>query len=277
MVQPEHPELSVRRQCELLGVSRSGLYYEPVEVSAEELSLMKRIDALHLLRPFFGSRQITLTLRREGEELNRKRVQRLMRVMGLWGNVPGPHTSTPHPEHVIYPYLLRGLEIVRPNQVWATDITYIPLAHGWAYLVAVMDWYSRAVLSWKLSNSMSSNFCIEAVAEAIRHHGVPAIFNTDQGAQFTSEAFTGPLKAQDVKISMDGKGRCIDNVFVERLWRSLKYEDVYLKAYEDPREARAGIGEYFVFYNTERPHTALGGSTPMEIHHGRAALKVMAA
>lgn len=272
MVQPEHERLSVRRQCELLGLARSGVYYQPVEISAEELALMKRIDKLHLSRPFYGSRQITFALRRKGEDLNRKRVQRLMRVMGLWGQVPGPHTSKPHPEHIVYPYLLRELDVIRPDQVWATDITYIPLAHGWAYLVAIMDWYSRAVLSWRLSNTLSTDFCIEALEEALRHHGPPEIFNTDQGAQFTDSNFLAVLKAHGVRISMDGKGRCIDNVFVERLWRSLKYEEVYLKAYEDLREARGGIGTWLRFYNTERPHHVFGGATPMEVHRGLVTL-----
>jgi putative transposase len=271
-VQPDHHSLSVRRQCELLGLSRSGYYYEPNEVSAEELALMKLIDALHLKWPFYGSRKITLVLRSEEVEINRKRVQRLMRLMGLYGTVPGPHTSKPHPEHKVYPYLLRGLAIERPNQAWAADISYIPLAQGWAYVVAVMDWYSRAVLSWRLSNSMSTDFCVEAVAEALRHYGPPEIFNTDQGAQFTAEEFTGPLLEQGVKISMDGVGRCLDNVFVERLWRSLKYEEVYLKAYEDVRQARAGIGAWFRFYDWKRPHQALGGATPMQIYLGRVKL-----
>lgn len=271
-MQPEHHTLSVRRQCELLGLSRSGYYYEPVEVSAEELLLMKRIDALHLERPFYGSRQVTLALRREEVEINRKRVQRLMRIMGLFGQVPGPHTSKPHPEHKVYPYLLRGLTIERPDQAWAADISYIPLERGWAYLVAVMDWYSRAVLAWRLSNSMSTDFCVEAVGEALRHHGPPEIFNTDQGAQFTAEEFTAPLLSQEVKISMDGVGRCLDNVFVERLWRSLKYEDVYLKAYEDLRQAREGIGRWFRFYNWKRPHQTFAGATPMEVYRGRVKL-----
>jgi putative transposase len=277
MVQPNHPHVSIRHQCELLHLARSGLYYEPVEVSAGELALMKQIDELHLKCPFFGSRQITATFHRRGMEINRKRVQRLMRIMGLWGQVPGPHTSKPHPEHPIYPYLLRNLDIVRPDQVWAADITYIPLAHGWAYLVAIMDWYSRAVLAWKLSNSLSTDFCIEAMAEALRHHGPPKIFNSDQGCQFTDEHFTGPLKEAGIQISMDGKGRCLDNVFIERIWRSLKYEEVYLTAYEDLREARGGIGGWFHFYGFERPHQALGKATPMEMYRGRVTREAAAA
>lgn len=276
MVQPNYPDLSVRHQCKLLQISRSGLYYQPVEVSAEELALMKRIDRLHTAHPFYGSRQITLALRRKEMVINRKRIQRCMQVMGLWGQVPGPHTSTRHREHPIYPYLLRNLEVVRPNQVWATDITYIPLAHGWAYLVAVMDWYSRAVLAWRLSPTLSTEFCVEAVAEALRHYGPPEIFNSDQGCQFTDEAFTAQLKEHGIKISMDGKGRCLDNVFVERLWRSLKYEEVYLKAYEDAVRARCGIGAWFRFYGHRRPHQALGGATPMEVYLGRVRLEAAA-
>ena len=271
-MQPESEALSIVRQCELLGISRSGLYYQPVATSPEELALMRRIDELHTARPFYGSRQTTLALRREGLEVNRKRIQRLMRVMGLWGMVPGPHTSKPHPEHVIYPYLLRRLQVTRPDQVWAADITYIPLAFGWAYLVAVIDWYSRAVLAWRLSNSMATDFCVSALAEALRQNGPPEIFNTDQGAQFTAEDFTGLLKSSEVKISMDGKGRALDNVFVERVWRSLKYEEVYLHDYADVRDARSGIGTWFDFYGHERPHQALGGATPMEVYRGKVVL-----
>lgn len=272
MVQPDDDALSIRRQCELLGLSRSGYYYEPVVASAEELALMKRIDRLHTAHPYFGSRQTMLALRREGITVNRKRIQRLMRLMGLYGMVPGPHTSTPHPEHVIYPYLLGGIDVVRPDQVWATDITYIPLALGWAYLVAIIDWYSRAVLTWRLSNSMSTDFCVDALEEALRHHGPPEIFNSDQGAQFTAENFTSVLKGRGVKISMDGKGRCLDNVFVERVWRSLKYEEVYLNDYAGVREARAGIGKWFDFYGHKRPHQALSGATPTEVYRGKVTL-----
>jgi putative transposase len=266
MVQPGHEGLSVRSQCELLSLSRSGLYYQPVEVSQEELRLMRRIDALYLERPYYGSRRMTVALRAEGHEVNRKRVQRLMRIMGLEGMAPGPHTSRPHPEHPVYPYLLRGLAIERADQVWASDITYLPLAHGWAYLVAIMDWNSRAVLAWRLSNTLCTDFCVEALEEALRHHGPPSIFNTDQGAQFTDREWLGVLQRHDVRISMDGKGRCLDNVFVERLWRSLKYEEVYLNAYANVREAWAGTGRWLRFYNLERPHQALGDHTPMEVY-----------
>jgi putative transposase len=261
MVDPQ-ADLSVRRQCELLGVSRSGLYYEAVGPSAEELELMRRMDELHLAHPFYGSRKLSLALRAEGRPVNRKCVQRLMRLMGLESIAPKPKTSTPHPEHPVYPYLLRGLQISRPNQVWAADITYIPMKTGFLYLVAIMDWYSRRVLSWRLSNTLDSNFCVDALEEALSRFDPPGIFNTDQGSQFTAEVFTRTLRDRGIAISMDGKGRCIDNVFVERLWRSLKYEEVYLHVYDTAQQARAGIGRYIAFYNEERPHQALGYQTP---------------
>ena len=259
---------SMRRQCELLGVNRSSLYYKPVEPDAEELALMRQIDELHLKHPFFGSRMLTQMLKRRGHVINRKRVQRLMRLMGLESTAPKPNTSKPAPEHPVFPYLLRNLKVCRVNQVWAADITYIPMARGFAYLVAIIDWYSRRVLSWRLSNTLETTFCLEAVQEALTHYGRPEIFNTDQGSQFTSEDFTGVLLKQGIKISMDGKGRCIDNVFVERLWRSLKYEEVYLYAYDSMQEARRGIGRYFDFFNDERPHQALGYQTPASFYDG---------
>lgn len=274
MVQPRADALSVRRQCELLELARSSFYYEPVEVGAEGLKLMRRIDELYMARPFLGSRRMVIALGREGLRINRKHVQRLMRLMELEGMTPGPHTSRPHPEHPVYPYLLRGLEIVRPDQVWATDITYIPLAHGWAYLVAIMDWFSRAVLAWRLSNTLSTDFCVEALQEALSHHGPPEIFNSDQGAQFTDSEFVAVLKAREIQISMDGKGRCMDNVFVERLWRSVKYEEVYLTAYADLREAWTGIGRWMRYYDFERPHQALGYQTPMQVYRTRVIEKV---
>ncbi len=261
-------QTSVRQQCELLGVNRSSVYYVPVEPDAEELELMRRIDELHLEFPFYGSRSIARALRAKDERVNRKRVQRLMRLMGLESVAPKPNTSKPNQEHPVYPYLLRGLSIDRPNQVWAADITYIPLARGFAYLVAIMDWHSRRVLSWRLSNTLDSDFCVEALQEALSRFGQPGIFNSDQGSQFTAWAFTDILRAAGVKISMDGKGRCIDNVFVERLWRSLKYEDIYLKAYTNLVEARVGIGRYFEFYNTRRSHQALGHQTPAAFYDG---------
>ena len=269
MVQTQE-QLSVRRQCELLAVSRSGLYYKPVGTSEEELGLMRRIDEIHLKWPFYGSRKIAQVLSSEGHPVNRKCVQRLMRLMGLEGMAPKPNTSRAAPEHPVYPYLLRNLEISRVNQVWAADITYIPLAHGFAYLVAIIDWYSRRVLSWRLSNTLDTTFCVEALQEALKRFEPPDIFNTDQGSQFTAEAFTKPLRDAEIAISMDGRGRCIDNVFVERVWRSLKYEEVFLHAYEDLVEARAGIGRYFDFYNQERPHQALGYQTPDAFYRGLA-------
>lgn len=268
MVEPDGG-VSIRRQCELLSISRSGLYYEPRATSDEELVLMRRIDELHLKLPFLGSRKLSRELRQEGRVVNRKRVQRLMQQMGLVAMVPQPPaTSDPAPEHVRYPYLLRGLKIDRVNHVWAADITYIPLAHGFVYLVAIMDWYSRRVLAWRLSNTMDSSFCVDALEEALSRFPVPEIFNTDQGAQFTADAFTRVLRERSIRISMDGKGRCLDNVFVERLWRSLKYEEVYLHAYDDAREARRAIERYFEFYNESRSHQALGYQTPTSFYRG---------
>jgi putative transposase len=275
MIDRDHKTLSVRRQCELLQLSRSGLYYQPVPTSEEELALMRRIDELHLERPFYGSRKISLVLRTECEAsrgvVNRKRVQRLMRLMGLEAMVPKPKTSEPHPEHPVYPYLLRGLSIVRANHVWAADITYIPMKIGFLYLVAIIDWYSRFILAWRLSNTLDSSFCVQALEDALERFGQPTIFNTDQGAQFTADAFTKPLRDRGIAISMDGKGRCIDNIFVERVWRSLKYEEVYLHAYDDGAEAKGGIGRYFNFYNDRRPHQALGYQTPAAFYRDSMA------
>jgi putative transposase len=264
-------DLSIRGQCELLSVGRSGFYYEAVPQDAEELQVMRRIDEIHLKWPFYGARKVSQQLRAETRPINRKRVQRLMRLMGLEAMAPKPNTSRRAPEHPVFPYLLRKLDITRANQVWAADITYIPLANGFAYLVAVIDWYSRRVLSWRLSNSMDTSFCVEALEEALDRFGKPEIFNSDQGSQFTAQAFVDVLRAASVLISMDGKGRCIDNVFVERLWRSLKYEDVYLNVYDDVVEARGGIGRYFTFFNDVRPHQSLGYGTPAAIY--RASLR----
>ena len=260
--------ISMRGQCELLGVSRSTLYYEPVAPDAEELALMRRLDELHLEHPSFGSRMMTRTLKAKGIQVNRKRVQRLMRLMGLESIAPKPNTSKPAPEHPVYPYLLRNLRVSRVNQVWAADITYIPMARGFLFLVAIIDLYSRRVLAWRLSNTLETSFCVEALHEALERYGRPEIFNTDQGSQFTAEDFTSVLLERDIKISMDGRGRCLDNVFVERLWRSLKYEEVYLYAYETVAEARAGIARYFQFFNNERPHSALGYQTPASFYDG---------
>lgn len=265
MVDCQHPSLSVVRQCKVLGVNRSTLYYQPAGVSQEELELMKVIDKQYLDTPFFGSRRMAAWLRRHGYWVNRKRVRRLMQVMGLRAIYRRPRTSKPGPGHKVYPYLLRDMKITKPNQVWAADITYIPMARGFLYLVAIMDWYSRYVLSWRLSNTMDVAFCLDALEEALSK-GTPDIFNTDQGAQFTSEAFTGLLERHGVRISMDGKGSYNDNLFIERLWRTVKYEEVYLKAYVDGREARADIADYFGFYNTQRPHQALEYRTPAEAY-----------
>lgn len=260
--------VSLRRQCELLAISRSGLYYEPVGTSSEELALMRRIDEIHLKWPFYGARKLCEVLRAEGVTVNRKRMRRLMQVMGLESVAPKPATSEPQPEHPKFPYLLKNLPICRSNQVWAADITYIPMARGFAYLVAIIDWYSRRVLAWRLSNTMESTFCVEALQDALERFPQPEIFNTDQGSQFTADAFTRVLRDAGVTISMDGKGRCIDNVFVERVWRSLKYEEVFLHAYDNLDEARAGIGRYFDFYNFTRQHQALGYQTPDAFYRG---------
>jgi putative transposase len=247
MVDRQHPSLSVVRQCRLLGISRSGLYYQSVGVSQEDLALMQLLDQQYLITPFYGSRRLSIWLRRQGYLVGRKRVQRLMRTMGLQAI-----------------YRLWGLEINQPNQVWCADITYLPMRRGFMYLVVIMDWHSRYVLAWRVSNTLDEEFCLEALAEALSN-GRPEIFNTDQGAQFTSRAFTGLLEQYGIRVSMDGKGRYTDNLFIERLWRSLKYEEVYLKAYADGREARASIGAYLDFYNTQRPHQALDYRTPAEV------------
>jgi putative transposase len=268
--------LPVIRQCQLLDLSRSSVYYQPAGISAEDLQLMRRIDEMHLKRPFYGSRRIRDWLHDDGFQVNRKRVQRLMRQMGIAALYPKANTSRPGKGHKIYPYLLKGLDINRPNQVWATDLSYIPMAKGFVYVVAIMDWYSRKVLAWRISNTMDADFCVEALEEAISRYGAPDIFNTDQGAQFTSDAFTRVLKAAGIRISMDGKGRWVDNVFVERLWRSLKYEEVYLKAYETVAEARLGIGNYFRFYNRDRRHQSLERQTPDQVYEGSVMWPVAA-
>ncbi len=252
----------------MIGLPRSSLYYEAVPETTENLKLMRLIDEQYLKRPFFGSRQMTYWLQRHGYVTNRKRVQRLMRLMGLEAIYPRPRTSVPGEGHMVYPYLLRNLEIIRPNQVWSADITYVPLAEGFLYLVAILDWYSRYVLSWRLSNSLEESFCLEALEEALGR-ARPEIFNTDQGAQFTGQAWTGRLLEAGVLISMDGKGRALDNVFVERLWRTVKYEEIYLKAYEGVAECRTGLMSYFPFYNRERPHQSLAGRTPWEAYRGQ--------
>jgi putative transposase len=263
--------LSIRRQCALLSLNRSTAYYEPVPTPELDLAMMRLIDELYTARPIYGSRKMAERLRERGYEVNRKRVQRLMRLMGLVGLQPRRSTSRPHPAHAKYPYLLRGVEVVRANQVWAADITYIPMARGFVFLVAIIDWYSRMVLSWRLSNTMDATFCVDALDEALRRYGTPEIFNTDQGSQFTSDEFITVLERSGAQISMDGKGCWRDNVFVERLWRSVKYEEVYLRAYDDVPAARNGIGEYFGFFNDERPHQALGYSVPSAVYFSSLA------
>jgi len=264
-------EVSISRQCKLLDLNRSTYYSAGEGVRKKDLAMMKLIDQIYIRWPFYGSRRLTNELGGQGITVNRKRIQRLMRLMGIQGLAPGIMTSRPHPEHVKYPYLLGGLEINKPNQVWCTDITYIPMKHGYMYLVAVMDWHSRCVLSWELSNSLDNGFCISALKKAIAEYGASEIFNSDQGCQFTSLDFIEVLKNEEIRISMDGKGRVTDNIFIERLWRSLKYEDIYLKEYQDVPELREGLRNYFEFYNGRRGHAALGYSTPMEIYRGKAA------
>ena len=268
MIEPEHPRLSIVRQCQLVALSRSSFYYRPVGESAENLALMRLIDEQFLETPWYGSRQMVRHLRRQGHVVGRKRVRRLMATMGLAAVYQRPRTTVPHPEHRIWPYLLRDLSIDRPDQVWCADITYIPMRRGFLYFVAVMDWASRKVLAWRLSNTLDVEFCIEALEEALARHGRPEIFNTDQGSQFTSPRFTGVLTGAGVRVSMDGRGRWMDNVFIERLWRSMKYECVYLHAFETGSEARAGLGRWITYYNADRPHSALGGRTPAEAHAG---------
>jgi putative transposase len=265
LVEWGHEEISVRRQCELLGANRSSLYYEPMGETEENLRLMRLMDEQYTRAPFYGSRRMTEWLITQGYEVNRKRISRLMEVMGIEAVYPKPKLSRPGEGHKIYPYLLRGVTVDRPDQVWSTDITYIRMAQGFVYLVAVMDWFSRFVLSWSLSLTMEIDFCIEALRSALRR-GRPEIFNSDQGVQFTSEKFTGELSAKDISISMDGRGRCMDNIFIERLWRSLKYEEVYLKDYASVTEAKTGIDRYLRFYNQERLHQSLDYRTPAAIY-----------
>ncbi|MBP2233278.1 putative transposase [Azospirillum agricola] len=268
LIEPDHPRLTIRRQCELVSIGRSSDYGAAKGEPAANLALMRLIDGPFLETPWSGRRQITRHLRRHGHEVNRKRVRRLMARMGLQAVYQHPKTTVRHPEHKIWPYLLRDMTIDRSNRVWCADITYIPMRRGFLYLVAVMDWATRKVLSWRLSNTMDVDFCIEAVDEAMARHGRPDIFNTDQGSQFTSPRFTGLLTAAGIRVSMDGRGRWMDNVFIERLWRSMKYECLYLHAFETGSEARAGIGRWIDYYNADRPHSALGGRTPAEAYQG---------
>lgn len=263
-------ELSLSRQSELAEVARATVYRRhgmtTDEERSEDLELYRLIDEEYTNRPFYGSRRMKVFLRAQGHAVNRKRIQRLMRKMGLAGIAPGPATTVKHPEHKVYPYLLRGVPVTRPNHVWSTDVTYIRLAHGYAYLVAVIDWYSRRVLSWRISNSMDASFCVDCLEDALREYGKPAVFNTDQGSQFTSKAFTGMLKREGIDISMDGRGLALDNIFLERLWRSVKHEDVYLKGYANMADLTIGLAQYFAFYNEERPHQSLGYQTPGKVY-----------
>jgi len=266
LVEPDHPRLSIVRQCELLTVNRSSYYYRPSGETALNLELMRLIDKQHLETPYYGARQMARHLRRQGHGVSRKRIGRLMRLMGLCAIYQKPNTSKPNLQHKIYPYLLRELTIEKPNQVWCADITYIPMRRGFLYLVAIMDWASRKVLSWRLSNTMDSDFCVDALEDALARYGKPEIFNTDQGSQFTSDAFTDALKGAEIRISMDGKGRWMDNVMIERLWRSLKYESIYLHAYEGGSEVRQGLRHWIDQYNTSRPHSSLDDRTPDEAY-----------
>lgn len=266
MIESTGTKLSIVQQCQLLSISRSGWYYESKGEAALNLSLMRLIDEQFLMTPYYGSRQMARHLKRLGYCVSRKRIRRLMRLMGLQAIYQAPKTSVPNPEHAIYPYLLKGLDINRSNQVWCTDITYIPIKRGFLYLVAIMDWYSRKVLAWRISNTMDAEFCVDALKEALSKYGKPEIFNTDQGSQFTSFLFTHTLKDNGIKISMDGKGRWMDNVFIERLWRSLKYECVYLNNFENGTQAKSAIGNWIAHYNMSRPHSTFDGQTPHEVY-----------
>ena len=276
LVEPHHPDLSIVRQCALMGISRSGFYHRPVGETAENLALLRIIDAQFLETPWYGSRQMARHLQRDGHAVGRKRLRRLMATMGLVPIYQRPRTTVPNPEHRVFPYLLRDLVIERPNQVWCADITYIPMRRGFLYLVAVMDWATRKVLAWRVSNTMDTAFCIDALEEALVRHGRPGIFNTDQGSQSTSPRFTDVLKDANVRISMDGRGRWMDKVFIERLWRSLKYECIYLHAFETGSELRVGLTRWIGYYNTRRPHSALAGRTPDEAYRAAGMEKLAA-
>ena len=268
-IDEQHRGLSVAAQCKLLNVPSSSYYYRSVPVNPAELRFMRRVDEIYTARPFLGSRKIAQELKREGYAVNRKHVQRIMQLLGIASNQPGPNTSRPHPEHIKFPYLLSGVTLVAPLIVWSTDITYIRLPNGFVYLVAVIDWFSRLVLSYRLSNCLETSFCLDALEEAIERHGKPKIFNTDQGVQFTSREFVQAVIGHDIRFSMDGRGRALDNVFVERLWRSVKYENVYLQDYQSMPEARIGLANYFQYYNTRRLHQALDYKTPHEVHYAK--------
>ncbi len=268
MIDFNRPKISVSTQCHLLRISRSSAYYKPKQVAKKDLDLMRIIDEQYLETPFYGSRSMRNHIRRLGWTINRKPIQRLMRLMGLQAIYPKPRTTKPHPQNKVYPYLLRELQINHPDQVWAADITYVPMSRGFMYLVAIMDWHSRKVLSWRISNSMDADFCVEALEGAIEKYGCPEIFNTDQGSQFTSESFTNVLKDNNIQISMDGRGRYQDNIFIERLWWTVKYQYLYLRAFDNGRDLRFGLKKWFRFYNHERSHQSLNDCTPDEVHNG---------
>ena len=276
MIDFKSSKISVEFQCSLLGISRSTVYYKPKQIKQRDLDLMRIIDKQYLETPFYGSRSMRNHIRRLGWTINRKPIQRLMRLMGLQAIYPKPRTTKPHPQNKVYPYLLRELKINRPDQVWATDITYVPMSRGFMYLVAIMDWHSRKVLSWRVSNSMDTDFCIEALEEAIGKYGCPEIFNTDQGSQFTSESFTKVLKENNIKISMDGRGRFQDNIFIERLWWTVKYQYLYLRAFEGGKDLKKGLKKWFQFYNQDRFHQSLEDWTPDEIYFMKQELKKVA-
>lgn len=277
-IEPEHPRLSIGRQCELIGLARCSYYRASSngQESLKNLEIMRRIDEEYTKHPFYGTRQMRNCLYRQGYKINRKRVQRLMRKMGLQSIAPKPNTSKPRHEHKVYPYLLGSIDVTFPNQVWCSDITYIPMASGFVYLTAVMDWHSRYVLSWEISVTMDSEFCVSALERALRCYDKPAIFNTDQGAQYTGNEFTCTLKAHDIKISMDGKGRAMDNIFIERLWRSVKYEEVYLNEYQCVEQLRKALKIYFEFYNYQRPHQSFNGQTPAEVYFNQVKVELAA-
>jgi putative transposase len=272
MIEPSH-QLPVIQQCSLLGLSRSSVYYTPQPVSASDLALLRRIDELHLHHPFAGTRMLRDFLNQEGFKVGRRHVATLMKTMGLEALYRRPNTSRKHPKNPVFPYLLRGLDITRPNHVWAMDITYIPMRQGFVYLAAVLDWATRRVLSWRLSNTLTTDFCLEAVEDALNRYDSPEIFNTDQGSQFTSTDFVDLIQGRGIQLSMDGKGRWVDNVFVERLWKSVKYEEVYLHAYDSVAQARQGLERYFTFYNQRRPHSSLDGKTPDQVYFNSLSLQ----
>ena len=267
MIEPERSGPSISRQCELLGLNRSSFYYQPQPIKIEDLELMRLIDEQYLKTPAYGSRSMTRHFRRQGRKVNRKRIQRLMRLMGIEAIYPKPHTSRPHPEHKIFPYLLRNLTIDHVNHVWCSDITYIPMAHGFMYLVVVMDWFSRRILSWRVSNTLESDFCVHALNDALNRYGTPEIFNTDQGAQFTSNDFIQALTDHDVAISMDGRGRCQDNIFIERLWWTIKHHYLYLHSFTTGSRLRRGLSDWIRYYNRERGHSSLDDRTPYEVYY----------